>query len=281
MYSLFIQNTIDYTPPNTFNVRALHASPNMPAIDLRVNNSINFHLISNVAFETASTYQPFLAGEVSFDVLPTGALSPVWLHTDEVLNNDTTYSFFFIGLNATGNETSTLERWILQDDNTLPANAGDVSIRFVHASPNSPSLDLRINGVERFSNVTYKRASNYVTLNAAVYTFDLYPHGAAQSLLSSSLDLRTSTGPAVYTIVAEGLSGKEPALKLIAFRDAGSPPPHDNGSSSATKPGLTPVTIGLIIAGVALFVIIVAAGGFVFWKKRHARAGYSEIGAKE
>jgi len=40
---------------------------------------------------------------------------------------------------------------------------------------------------------------------------------------------------------------------------------------------LTGVQIGLIIGGVAIFVVLVGAAGFVYYKKRHQRAGYSEI----
>jgi len=185
--------------------------------------------------------------------------------------------FLLVGL-YNGTNSSALGTLQLKDDNTLPIKAGSVRIRFVHASPNAAPVNLRISGVESFTNISYKSVSGYTDVQNGLLTFDLLTTSDEGAVLSSTLDLRVRTpaGRAVYTVVAEGLVNGNPPLQLHAYLDNGEMPP-DNGSSSQPGSGLSGVAIGLIIAGVAVFVIVVGAAGFVFWKKRHQRAGYSEI----
>ena len=50
-------------------VMVVHASPNAPAVDVRVNNTV---ALSNVAFPTNSSYLAVNAGTTNIKVSPTG-----------------------------------------------------------------------------------------------------------------------------------------------------------------------------------------------------------------
>jgi len=276
--------TVDYFLPPSFNLRVFHASPNVPGIDALVDGSS--YGFNGVAFTANTKYTSFVQGTHNFIIQPTNQKSPIpYINTtlpDLLPFND--YSIFFVGkengtngINGTGLQIVTLE-----DNNSLPPNGGDIKLRFVHASLNTPAISLLAKGGQIFGGMTYKSVSNYTILQANVYSFELLVVGTQASVLSASFDLRVKDpqAKAVYTLVAEGIlnpQAGEPKLGLYIFLDNGEGPPQ--ASSSGSPGGLSGVEIGLIIASVAIFVILVAAGGFVFWKRRHQRAGYTEIEA--
>jgi len=242
-------------------------------VDLLVDGSADFR---NVAFESASDYNPYTEGPHDLRVVPTDQRVPTLATGKIAVTKDTWSSVLFIGLqNKTDN--ATWEAWVLQDEHTLPA-AGDILIRFIHASPNAPPLDIRTNGITVFTGVTYKNFTTYRLMHGNTYNVELYETGKTDVLLASKFDLSVPADQAaIYTLVAEGLYGKD--LKVVAFLDNGTRPPKPEGSSS--KPhGLSGVAIGLIVAGVVVAVIAFAAGGYVIWRRKR-RAGYSEIATNE
>jgi len=278
--ALFVVWNTDYVPPLSFGLRVFHTSPDTPAIDALVNtSSAGFN---GITFTSTTPYMTYPSGFYDVTVQPANQRTPTWSITKTIVGNQSQdYSFFFIGLqlNTTSNTTvnSTAERDLIYftDDNTLPVNANEIKVRFIHLAPGGPAVALNANGAQIFSSTVYKQATNYTHLSAQVWLFDLQMVGSDTNLVSQSIDLRVkSSGSAVYTLVAEGVS---PNIKLYAYLDAGAGLP-DNVSSSAG--GLTGVEIGLIVAAVILVVIVAAAVAFVFWKKRNQRVGYSEIDSK-
>jgi hypothetical protein len=286
LYTMFIEGVYpalsvvwntDYVPPLSFKLRVFHASPDAPAIDALVNtSSAGFN---GITFTSTTPYITYPSGFYDVTVQPANQRTPVWSITKTIIGNQSQdYSFFFIGqlsTNVTNNTSTERDLIYFTDDNTLPVNANEIKVRFIHLAPGGPAVSLNANGAQIFSSTVYKQATNYTHLSAQVWLFDLQTVGSDTNLVSQSFDLRVkSSGSAVYTLVAEGVS---PNIKLYAYLDAGAGLP-DNVSSSAG--GLTGVEIGLIVAAVILVVIIAAAVGFVFWKKRHQRVGYSEIDSK-
>lgn len=62
------------------------------------------------------------------------------------------------------------------------------SIRFLHASPDSPDLDIYINGKLQVKHLPYKVASNYLSLNPGKYHIDIYPTGnSVDSVLNKKI----------------------------------------------------------------------------------------------
>jgi len=287
VYSLFAEGVLpnivakitqDYFPPPDFRLRALHSSPDAGAIDLLVNGSAKF---LNVPYESASAYQSFQAGSYTFKVVPTNQINPVWVQSSASFGERTDWSYLFVGLlNTSVNHTNQhVDHILTMDDNSLP-KAGDIKFRFIHASPNAPAFVLRANGVSVFHNVSYKESTNYTFVASEKYTLEIFVADAglgAEPVFAQLFDFRAKDGgSAVYTLVAEGLYGMQPALKIVAFLDAGEGPPTDH-SPTGKKGGLSGLAIGLIVGGVAIFVLLVAGLGFVFYRWRSRYSAYSEI----
>jgi hypothetical protein len=78
----------------------------------------------------------------------------------------------------------------------------EARVRVLHASPDAPNVDIYANGNRVLSNVPFKTASDYLTVPAGSYTFEVRPAGAATSstpVLSATADLRAGTD---YTVAA-------------------------------------------------------------------------------
>jgi len=259
-------------------LRFFHTSPDAPAVDLLVDsNSENFN---RIAYGGNTLYKNFASGSHDLKIQIAGSRVNPLVEKTLVFENLTDYSYFFIGrVNSTVNDTNQhLDSILIKDDNTLPPKGGDVRVRFVNTSPNAGPVNIRAGGAQLFSKIAYGTASNYTDLVANYWTFDLLVADTDATLLSQNfnLNVKTATGTAVYTIVAEGIKDGQPGLVLRAYLDNGEGNP-DVPSVASSKGGLTGVQIGLIIGGVAIFVVLVGAAGFVYYKKRHQRAGYSEI----
>jgi hypothetical protein len=273
--NLTVKVTQDYFPPPNFGLRVLHASPDTGAVDLLVNSSADF---IGVPFEGSSGFVSLAQGTYELQVVPTNLLQPVYVDKIATFSERTEWTFLFVGLkNITANQThENLDMLLVEDDRSLPM-AGETKLRFIHASPNSPAVSLRINGISVFFNVSYRGSTNYTRMAGNKYTVELLGMANPTPMFSQEFDFRSqNNGASVYTLVAEGLSGKEPAVKIVAFLDAGEGPPPDE-KSSKKKGGLSGLAIGLIVGGVAIFVLLVAGLGFVVYRFKTRYSGYSNI----
>jgi Domain of unknown function (DUF4397) len=90
-------------------------------------------------------------------------------------------------------------------------------IRFVHLSPNAPSVDIRLNNDQLFNDIIYKEATDYVDLVPGTYQLSIVAHNTDQEVLK--LNNLLIEPNAVYTIYATGLLGGTPKLEAIILPD--------------------------------------------------------------
>jgi hypothetical protein len=241
-------------------VRVVHASPDAPAVDVWVNGSVAF---SNAPFEGITDYASLDAGSYQVQVTPTGATEPIVIDATLDLAASTDYTVVAVG------ELANIEPLVLVDNNSAPA-AGKAHVRFVHASPDAPAVDIAVTGGPvLFSNIAFKGVGDYLPVDAGTYDLEARLAGTdtvALSIPGVQLDEGT-----VYTIFAMGLAGGEPALTAVASADAVAPAP----APAPEEPSTLPTTggemtnlwlIALLGAGIAL-----VAGGLVV-RTRQAEA---------
>jgi LPXTG-motif cell wall-anchored protein len=193
-------------------VRVVHASPDAPAVDVWVNGAIAF---SNAPFEGITDYAALNAGAYNVQVSPTGATEPIVIDADLDLAAGTDYTVVAVGLLAD------IEPLVLVDNNSAPA-AGKAHVRFVHASPDAPAVDIAVTGGPvLFSNVPFKGVGDYLPVDAG--TYDLEARLAGTDTVALSVPGVTLNEGTVYTIFAMGLAGGEPALTAVPSVDAVAP----------------------------------------------------------
>jgi hypothetical protein len=228
-------------------VRVVHASPDAPAVDVLVNDGAAF---TNAPFKGITDYASLDTGTYNVKVVPTGETEPVVIEADLALEaND--YTVVAVSL------LENIEPLVLVDNNSEPAE-GKAHVRFVHASPDAPAVDIAVKGGPvLFSNVAFKEIGDYLPVDAGTYDLEVRLAGTETVALDvPGLSLAAGT---VYTVFAMGLAGGEPALTAVPSADAmhGGMMPETGGINSANLYALIAVALG------ALFI----AGGFAFRKQ--------------
>lgn len=174
-------------------VRAVHASPDAPSVDVLVNDSPAF---TNLAYRSASNYATVPAGGYNVKVRPAGLPGPDVINANLNLLENTTYSVAAI------NTLSNISPLVLVDDNTLnPTNA---RIRFVHASPNAPAVDIALaGGSVLFPNISFANSGGYITVPGGSYDLEVRLAGTSTVVLPvPGVSVANNT---VYSVWAMGL----------------------------------------------------------------------------
>ncbi|GAA4344490.1 DUF4397 domain-containing protein [Flaviaesturariibacter amylovorans] len=191
-------------------VNVVHASPNGPNVDVRVNNAV---ALSNVAYGAASGYQTVTAGNTNIKVSPTGTTTYV-IDANVNLAANMSYSVFAV------DSVSRIKAAVVGDDLTAPA-AGKAHVRFLHFSPNAPAVDIAVTGgAVLFANRSFNdQATNaavtgFTSVNAGTYNLEV--RLAGQSAAALALPPVTLESGKIYTVYAKGFLGGTGAQALGA-----------------------------------------------------------------
>ncbi len=233
-------------------VRVVHASPDAPAVDVWVNGTVAF---SNAPFKGVTDYSALDPATYKVQVSPTGATEPIVIDADLTLAAGTDYTVVAVGL------LENIEPLVLVDNNSAPAE-GKAHVRFVHASPDAPAVDIAVTGGPvLFANVPFKGVGDYLPVDAG--TYDLEARVAGTETVALSVPGVKLDAGFVYTVFAMGLVEGEPALTAVLSVDAAAPTllpeqlPVTGGESSSLW------LVALLGAGLAL----VAGGLFLRARK--------------
>lgn len=182
-------------------VMVVHASPNAPAVDVRINNTV---ALSNVAYPSNSNYNAVNAGATNLKISPTGTMTYV-IDANVNLSANTNYSVFAI------DSVAEIKAAVVTDNLTAPA-AGKAHVRFFHFSPNAPAVDVAVTGGPvLFSNrsfndqVTNTNAVNFTAVDAGTYNLEVRATGTTPAVLTIP-NVSLSAGK-IYTIFAKGFLG--------------------------------------------------------------------------
>lgn len=221
-------------------VRVVHASPDAPAVDVWVNDGVAF---SGAPFKGITDYAELDTATYNVKVVPAGATEPVVIEADLALEAKD-YTVVAVGL------LENIEPLVLVDNNSAPA-AGKAHVRFVHASPDAPAVDIAVKGGPvLFSNVAFKEVGDYLPVDAGTYDLEVRLAGTDTVALEvPGLALADGT---VYTVFAMGLAGGEPALMAVPSVDSAPAALPETG-------GVNPSNI-YILALLALGALLVVSG---------------------
>lgn len=186
----------------TANLMVVNASPNGSNIDVSVNSSV---FINNLAYPGNSGYKAVAAGNANIVVTPTGSTT-AFLNGTMLLEKNTSYTFYVVD-SAHERKAS-----FTKDDRSAPSS-GKAKVRLLHLSPNSPNIDVSINGTANSSfnnrgfndfmvNTTYH---NFTEVDAAGATLQVKLAGT--STVIATIPAITLTAGKIYTFIIKGFSG--------------------------------------------------------------------------
>ena len=187
-------------------VRVVHASPDAPAVDVWVDGGIVFE---SVAFEDITAFVEVPAGTYNVQVVPAGETSPVVIEADLPLDAGIDYTVVATDLLAT------ITPVILTADGGSPA-AGNAWVRFLHASPDAPPVDIAVaGGPVLLDDVAFQESTDYLPVPAG--TYDLEARVAGTQDVALSIPGVTVDEGGVYTAYATGLLSDVPSADLDTF----------------------------------------------------------------
>ncbi|MBN1218545.1 MAG: DUF4397 domain-containing protein [Anaerolineae bacterium] len=223
---------------NNSGLRVVHALPKSPPADVYVDGQLFF---ANVTYRAISDYRLLAGGNHRIKILPAGASSEGQglIEADFSFVAGKNYSLVAMGTGGEGGA----ELRLFEDDNSSPP-AGKARVRAMHASPDTPAVDVCVTGYNNcpVSDLTFKNATVYVNLDPGTYSFELRRRGTNEIiLLVPSLEFKEGV---VYTLFLMGFLQGEPGLQIIT-------------SADSIRAPVEPPTTGALLSPTALIVIVI------------------------
>jgi hypothetical protein len=196
-------------PGNVARVRVVHASPDAPSVDVRVNGGLAF---GGVAFGEATVYASLPAGTYTVQVEPAGAgnTGPFVIDADLTLLAGQDYTV------VATNFLASITPIILVDDNSAPA-AGNARVRVFHGSPDTPAVDIAVTGGPvLFANAPFQASA---TGEVPGGTYDLEARVAGTQIVGLYIPGVTFEAGKVYTVFAIGELADGAADRTLYLND--------------------------------------------------------------
>ena len=241
-------------------VRVVHMSPDAPAVDVLVDGQ---KAIDDLAFKSATEYAALPAGRRDVQVTPAD-------------QNETAVIAVMLPLQAGQDQTvvavgrvAEIGALPLQDDNQPPA-AGKAKVRFVHASPDAPAVDVAVaGGPVIFPNVAFKGVAGYREVDAGTYNLEVRAAGTNDVALGVP-NVALQPGQ-IVTIFAAGLAGDNTLSAVpVAYPAAQAARLPRAGTGGALQPDST--LNGWLIAGLALAAaVLIGSAGTAAAVRRRGR----------
>ncbi|HMT29014.1 MAG TPA: DUF4397 domain-containing protein [Bacteroidia bacterium] len=189
----------DSTPaptPTYAKVMVTHASPDAPGVDLLVDNvKLNSAALT---FPSNTPYITLGTGNRNVKINVSGTSTTVINATLPLVANKN-YSVFAI------DSVASIDALVIEDNLAAPA-AGKAHVRFIHLSPDAPSVDVAVDGAAVvFGDYSYEEYSAFTPLDAG--TYDLEVRVAGTSTVALDLDPITLQAGKIYTVFAKGFLG--------------------------------------------------------------------------
>lgn len=191
-------------------LRVAHASPNAPNVDVYVDGH---RVFANAPFSDITRYASIVSGTHHVQVFAAGSgpMGKAVIDATLTLRGRHSYTVAAIGTLAS------IHPLVLTDRTRAPMS-GTARVRFVHAAPNAPAVDVAVSGGPViFRGVAFGTASKYAAVKAGTYNLVVRPAGSTTVVLRLP-HVRLTSG-AVYSVFAEGLVGSTPRLRAVVSID--------------------------------------------------------------
>ena len=176
----------------TGRVKTVHASPDAPAVNLKVDDG---DPIGELAFTKATAYLEIPAGSRNLKAIPVGETTAA-IDADVTIEDGKSYTVFAADVVAS------IAPVVAEDDLTAPAS-GKAHVRFAHMSPDAPAVDIVPQGGSAlFSNAKFKDVTAFTPVDAGTVTIEVQKNSDSAVVLTVP-DVKLEEG-VIYTIWASG-----------------------------------------------------------------------------
>ncbi len=237
-------------------VRVVHASPDIGTATVFVDGNM---LLNNFQFGTVTPYAPIPAGphKVQVGLIGTGPGAATITQTIQV-QPGTPYTVAALGTVATG-----FSLQVFADDNLVAS--GNAKVRVYHLSPGTGTVNVTTNGNTVIHALSYKQASNYLSVPSGSYTFDVNASESNTTLpLSETLSSNTVT-----SVFAIGLLNGTPKIQFVSAQVNGLPGVPGTGSDPNYR--AAPDFVQPPVFWLPEILVLLLTGGFLFYRLKRIR----------
>lgn len=224
-------------------VRIIHAAPGIGTADVFVDGSV---LLSSFQFAAVTGYATVPPGphKVQIALVGKGSGAAVLTQTLSV-SPGAAYTVAALGTQATG-----FSLQVFTDNNQIAT--GKAKVRFYHLSPGIGSVNV-LNGSNMVvSGLAYPDASNYLTVPAGAYTFNVNSTQSSTTVPVSA----TLQANMITSVFAVGMANGTPPIQIVTAQTTGLPGSPNTGSdpnpSAAPGSGSSQVPVFWLFGVVAL-----------------------------
>ncbi|HEY4221898.1 MAG TPA: DUF4397 domain-containing protein, partial [Myxococcota bacterium] len=176
-------------------IRALHLSPDAPAVDVLVNGAAAF---TDLAFENATPFAALAPNLIDVDVAPAGAgigSAVLSVHGLELLSKKSYTAVAFGSL-------AHIQALALEED-LAPVGAGNIRVRAVHAAEGVGNVDVLAGTATLVSNLAFGTASDSIEIPAAAVRVGLdVDHDGTADVLFDIPALPAGTIASLFAVAA-------------------------------------------------------------------------------
>lgn len=191
-------------------IRVLHTVPDAPNVDVYIDKTL---IAKNLSYKQYTAYMPIPQGTYEISLYTAGSTNSPIINYSLNIEIDTRTTVAVVG---TLNSISFLA--IPDYGATIPLNLNEADIRFIHLSPNAPTVDIAFStGFIIFENISFQERTLYKTVPAIKYTFQVRVAGTSSVALTiPDIVLESKT---VYTIYVIGFLDRTPELEALIIID--------------------------------------------------------------
>ncbi|MEW5924247.1 MAG: DUF4397 domain-containing protein, partial [Candidatus Zixiibacteriota bacterium] len=192
-------------------IRLIHASPDAPALDIKVGTGTGTTVFSNSSFKDISDYVEIAAGSYIFAVTPNGSSDEIRIYASVTLEAGKIYTMLVTGT-YDYTDAYPLDVKILYDnfgiyfDNGygneyVQLTASQSKLRIIHNSYDAPGMDIQIDNIGTFSNLLYGISSGYTNIKAGTRNIVMTQTGTTSpSLIDISPTFTTGIDYTVFAV---------------------------------------------------------------------------------
>lgn len=189
-------NPVSPVTPQAY-LTVVHASPNAPNVDILYGSSV---VASDVPYLTRLAYIPVTGNSVTNLKINAAGTSTTVIDTALYMEDTKSYSVFVY------DSLSDIKPLFLTDNLSSPGST-NANVRFIHLSPNGPTVDVGVSGKSVwFPFYSFSEYSSFRPVTGGMYdSLNVYPAGTS-TVFYTKPDVNFESGR-IYTIIANGFVG--------------------------------------------------------------------------
>lgn len=189
---------------NQARIKFLHASPDAPAVDIKLDSGNGPVVFSNVSFKDITEYVEVGEGSYTFVVTPTGSDIEVFVFQPIAVSEGMVYTVVAHG-SLDNSDNYPFGVRVFVDNNSGDAFVDMVSavtyVNVTHASPDAPGVDLLVDGIVVNSQaLEFPDNTGYLMVNSGTRNFKVNASGTSFTVIDETMTIGANMNYSIFAI---------------------------------------------------------------------------------